>query len=173
MDHRPSPSSPWVLKFADLAPKDLPVLDIACGKGRHTRHILELGYDVTAIDRDISGLTDLETNTHLTIHQADLEGAPWPLADQRFGTIIVTNYLHRPLFPHFIKALEPAGILIYETFALGNERFGKPDNPDFLLRPGELKQVFSDQLEIIAFEEVEDHDPRPAMRQRICARKQA
>ena len=173
MDHHTSPPSPWVLKFADLAPKDLTVLDIACGSGRHARHFLELGYDVTAIDRDISSLTDLETDARLTVLQADLEGAPWPLADQQYGTVIITNYLHRPLFPCIISGLEPDGILIYETFALGNEKFGKPDNPDFLLRPGELREVFSGKFDIIAFEEVEDRDPRPAMRQRICARKQA
>ena len=101
--------------------------------------------------------------------EADLEdGSPWPLEGEQFGAIVVTNYLHRPLFPRIEASLAPGGVLIYETFMAGNERFGKPSNPAFLLRPGELKAAFA-SLEVLGFEEGEVLEPRPAMVQRICA----
>ena len=126
---------------------------------------------VTAIDRDIAQQPDAPGLTKI---RADLEtGAPWPLAGQRFDLVVVTNYLHRPLLSDIIGAVAPGGLLLYETFAVGNERFGKPSNPDFLLRPGELKQAVAGRLEVIAFEEVELGAPRPAVMQRIAARTPA
>ncbi|MCC7311249.1 MAG: SAM-dependent methyltransferase, partial [Sulfuritalea sp.] len=100
---------------------------------------------------------------------ADLEGADWPCPGSRFDAIVVTNYLHRPLFPHLLDALEAGGLLIYETFMAGNERCGKPSNPEFLLRPGELLDVVRGRLNVVAFEQGEVAMPRPAVVQRICA----
>lgn len=171
---RPPPilsPSPWVERFAPLVPDGTPVLDLACGRGRHTRLFLGRGHPVTAIDRDVS-LLDPPTGTPgLTVIAADLEGgAPWPLEGIRFGGVVVANYLFRPLFPALIGALIPGGVLIYETFAMGNARFGKPRNPDHLLQPGELLEVVRGHLRVIAFEDFEVRAPRPAMIQRICAR---
>jgi hypothetical protein len=105
----------------------------------------------------------------VTVRQADLEGGPWPYADRRFAGIVVCNYLHRPLFPRLIAALADGGVLIYETFMAGNERFGRPSNPEFLLRPDELLEVFGNQLRVVAFEQGEVVLPKPAVVQRLCA----
>lgn len=140
-----------------------PVLDLACGEGRHARFFRDLGFDVVAVDREPVSIQKIE------FIRADLEqGHSWPLAGRRFGGIVVTNYLHRPLFPKLVESLAEGGVLIYETFMLGNERFGKPSNPDFLLRPGELKEAFR-ELELLGFEESEVARPKPAVVQRICA----
>ena len=121
---------------------------------------------MVAVDRDPQDLPG-----SVTFVRADLEGGrSWPLAGQRFGAVVVTNYLHRPLFPAILAALEPGGILIYETFMLGNEKFGRPSNPDFLLRPGELLDSFKD-LSVIAFEQGPVTRPKAAVVQRLCARR--
>ncbi len=143
------------------------VLDLAAGSGRHTRLLLHSGFTVCAVDRDVSALSPL-AGAGCEVRQIDLEtGATWPLGTSYDG-IVVTNYLHRPLLPAIAQALAPGGVLIYETFALGNERFGRPHNPDFLLRPGELLDVFA-MLTVIAFEEGEVLAPRPAVIQCIAA----
>ena len=143
------------------------MLDLAAGSGRHTRLLLDMGFRVTAVDRDLSGLLEL-AGSGCTVRELDLEsGDGWALGG-RYDGIVVTNYLHRPLFPALAAALAPGGILIYETFAVGNERFGRPSNPDFLLRPGELLGAFAG-LTVIAFEQGEVSLPRPAVIQRIAA----
>ena len=143
------------------------MLDLAAGGGRHTRLLLDRGFRVRAVDRNIAALAPL-AGPRCNVEQVDLEtGAPWPLGGGHDG-IIVTNYLHRPLFPAIASALAPGGAVIYETFALGNERFGRPSNPDFLSRPGELLDAFAG-LTIIAFEQGEVALPRPAVVQRIAA----
>jgi SAM-dependent methyltransferase len=156
--------SDWVVRWAPEVRKG-PVLDLACGGGRHSRFFRDRGFEVVAVDAqdvDIPGVRCVK---------ADLEdGSPWPFEGQRFGAIVVTNYLHRPLLPKLAESLDEGGVLIYETFMAGNERFGKPSNPAFLLRPGELRSAFS-SLDIVAFEEGEVVDPKPAMTQRICARR--
>ncbi len=161
LDGQPGPS-PWIERWAPLITRGT-VLDVACGEGRHSRYCLGRGLEVVAIDRapqDIPGARFL---------QADLEnGNPWPLPGERFEAVIVTNYLHRPLFPILAEALVPGGVLLYETFMLGNERFGRPSNPEFLLRPGELLQAFAG-LDVKGFEEGEVARPKPAMIQRLCA----
>jgi hypothetical protein len=125
---------------------------------------------VVAIDRDVTGLADLQAEPAVTILAADLEdGRPWPLGDRRFAGVVVTNYLHRPLLPAIVAAVAPGGCLIYETFAIGNERFGKPSNPDFLLRPGELLEAVRGRLTVVAYENLDVSEPRPAMVQRIAA----
>ena len=165
-DSRPSP---WITRFCERAVG--PVLDVACGAGRHTRLFLDHGHDVTAVDRDISRLGDIVRHPNLTILETDLEAGddPWRPAPATYGTIVVTNYLWRPLLPALIEAVKPGGMLLYETFALGNERFGKPSNPDFLLRPDELKDAVADKLEVVAHEQGHVTEPRPAVIQRICA----
>jgi SAM-dependent methyltransferase len=147
-----------------------PVLDLACGQGRHTRLFLARGHPVTAVDIDVSGLEDIARHPGLEIVRADLEdGTPWPLPGRRFGAVVVTNYLCRPLFSHIIGAVDAEGLLLYETFALGNEAHGRPTNPDFLLRPGELIERVQGRLEIVAYEHGFLERPRPMVRQRICA----
>jgi len=166
---RGSPSA-WVVRFAPLARAGAPVLDLACGQGRHTRFLLERGHPVTAVDIDVSALDDIADHRNLEILQADLEdGSPWPLPGRRFGAVVVTNYLWRPLFPHIIESVDAEGLLLYETFGLGNEAYGQPTNPDFLLRPGELIDLVRDRLQIVAYEHGYLETPRPMVRQRICA----
>jgi SAM-dependent methyltransferase len=170
MGHGPSESSAWVRRFADRIPAGGPVLDLAAGGGRHTRFFLGLGHPVTAVDRDVAPLADLRADPAATILAADLEdGRPWPLGNRRFAGVIVTNYLHRPLLPAIVAAVAPGGCLIYETFAVGNERLGKPSSPDFLLRPGELLEAVRGQLIVLAYENLAVSEPRPAVVQRIAA----
>jgi myo-inositol-1(or 4)-monophosphatase len=149
--HDASTPSPWVVRFADLVPKGAAVLDVAAGSGRHARLFVERGHRVVAVDRDVR---ELRPHAHLEVVEADLEnGSPWPLGTRRFGAIVVTNYLHRPLLPLLVERLEPGGVLVYETFARGHERFGKPSNPDFLLERGELLRAVAGKLRVIAFED--------------------
>ena len=170
--HESLASSPWVVRFAPLIRAGGAVLDLACGRGRHVRLLLEGGHPVVALDRDPEALAALPASSLLEIIAADLEnGSPWKLADRRFAGIVVTNYLYRPLFQTILGALEPAGILIYETFAVGNERFGRPRNPDHLLKPGELLEVVRGTCTVIAYEFLEVAEPRPAVVQRIAAKK--
>jgi SAM-dependent methyltransferase len=162
--------SRWVVRFAPLVPAGGVVLDLAAGGGRHARYFLERGHPVVALDRDVSRLADLRAVSHAEVIEADLEdGSPWPLADRRFAGIVVTNYLHRPLMQVLMASLAHGGALIYETFARGNERFGKPRNPDHLLRPGELIEAVRGALRIVAFEEGAIEHPRQAVIQRIAA----
>jgi SAM-dependent methyltransferase len=169
--HDHVPVSPWVERWLPGIAVGGEVLDLACGSGRHSRLLAATGRRVCALDRDSGALGLLAGATGITVMQADLEHAPWPLASRKFDGVVVTNYLHRPLFPCIIDAIAPQGLLIYETFAAGNERFGKPSNPEFLLRPGELLELVAGRLRVIAFEDMEVSLPRPAMVQRICARQ--
>jgi len=161
--------SPWIVQWAGLIAADATVLDVAAGSGRHTRFFADRGNKVTAIDRDISALT---AHPNVEIVQADLEdGSPWPLPGRTFGAVVVTNYLHRPLFPALLDALMPGGVLLYETFMEGNERFGRPSNPEFLLKDGELLELARDRLSVTAYEARMISEPKMAMIQRIAARK--
>jgi SAM-dependent methyltransferase len=145
------------------------VLDVAAGGGRHTRLARERGFAATAVDIDVSGLADLRADAGVEIIVADLEGAAWPLGERKFAAVIVTNYLHRPLLPRLVAAVADGGALIYETFAVGNEAFGKPSNPNFLLKPGELLDAVRGQLTVVAYEHGKIEAPRPAVIQRIAA----
>ena len=165
--HDDLPPSAWIARFAPLVPAGAPVLDLAAGAGRHSRLFALLGHPVTAVDRDTAGLQGL---TGIEAITADLEnGNPWPLGARRFGGVIVTNYLHRPILDAIVAAVADGGVLLYETFAVGNERFGKPSNPDFLLRPGELLDVARGRLRVIAYEDLQVASPKQAMVQRIAA----
>ncbi len=156
--------SAWVVRWAPLITRG-PVLDLACGAGRHMRYFAGRGLDVVAVDREPPAFS----GPRIRFVRADLEdGGPWPLAGERFGGIVVTNYLHRPLFPRLVEALCPGGVLLYETFMVGNERCGRPSNPEFLLRPGELLQAFR-VLRPVAFEQGRVIEPKPAVIQRLCA----
>ena len=169
-DHREALApSAWVLRWADRVPPRGRILDVACGKGRHARLFAERGHPVEAVDRDPALVAELAGIPNITTRCADLEGDPWPYEGESFAGIIATNYLHRALFPHILAALAPDGVLIYETFAAGNERYGRPSNPDFLLQPGELLDVVRGRLRVVAYEDLFVTDPRPAMVQRICA----
>jgi len=162
------PPSPWVRRFIPLVRREGRVLDLAAGTGRHTRLLLDMGLRVCAVDRTASALLPL-AGPRCEVRELDLEtGAPWQLGGG-YDAIVVANYLHRPLLPALAAALAPGGVLIYETFAQGNERFGQPRNPDFLLCPGELLEAFA-ALAVIAFEQGEVTRPRPAVVQRIAAR---
>jgi len=163
--------SPWVVHHAGLVPAGTPVLDLACGSGRHAKFFAGRGHPVTAVDIDITGCSDLAGQPAITLRQQDLEAGPWPFAAGQFGGIVMTNYLHRPHFPHLPGTLMAGGVLIIETFGAGNERFGRPRNPDFLLAEGELLAVFGTTLDVVAYEHVTEEAPRPAVRQRIAAMK--
>src|SRR3954465_9055461 len=127
--------SAWVVQWAPRVTRG-PILDLACGEGRHSLFFRDRGFAVVAVDRKRVPLEGIR------FVEADVEnGNPWPLQGERFGAIVVTNYLHRPLFPKLLDSLDEGGVLIYDTFMAGNERFGRPSNPDFLLRPGELRQL--------------------------------
>jgi SAM-dependent methyltransferase len=155
--------SEWVVRWAALVERG-PVLDLACGAGRHAAYFAERGFEVVAVDRDEQVLPGA-----ITFVKADLEdGSLWPLPGRRFAAIVVTNYLHRPLFPVLAESLEEGGVLIYETFMAGNERYGKPSNPQFLLRPGELLEAFAD-LTVVGFEQGIVERPKKAAVQRLCA----
>jgi SAM-dependent methyltransferase len=163
-----SPSA-WVKRFADIVPKNGAVLDVACGAGRHSRLFAELGFDVVALDRDPAAFVNPPEN--VTLIHADLEANPWPFTREKFAGVVVTNYLHRPLLPIIVAALADGGVLIYETFAVGNEQFGRPSRADFLLQPDELLAAVRGKLQVIAYENMFVSDPKPAMVQRIAAKR--
>jgi SAM-dependent methyltransferase len=163
--------SAWVERFAPLIPRRAAgaALDLACGRGRHVRVLRAHGLAVAALDRDPAALAAIVDDAVEKI-AADLEADGWPFAERRFDGIVVVNYLHRPLFPALVRALNPGGILIYETFARGNERFGRPRNPDHLLEPGELLTAFA-ALHVIAYECGALGGARLRVVARLCAAK--
>jgi len=163
------PPAPWIIQWAGLVAPQAAVLDLAAGSGRHALFFAERGHKVTAVDRDVSRFP---AHANVEPIQVDLEdGSPWPLADQRFGAVVVTNYLHRPLMPHLQEAVAPGGVLLYQTFMVGNERFGKPRNPDHLLKDGELLELVRGNFSVIAYEARLISEPAMAMVQRIAARR--
>ncbi len=161
--------SPWIVRFAPLVASGGRVLDVACGAGRHSVFFSARGCHVTAVDRDPSTLAGLAGLARVTVLGADIEAAPWPLSGKRYDAVIVTNYLHRALLPTLIAAVADDGVLLYETFARGNEAFGKPSNPDFLLTSGELLNALGDRLTVVAFEQGLVAGARPMVLQRIAA----
>lgn len=172
----PDQPSAWVLRFAPLIPPG-EVLDLACGRGRHARLLAAQGHPVLAVDRDPDALA-MVGGDGIRTRQLDLESpthrdANWPLQAGRFAGVVVTNYLHRPLLEPLLASLAPGGVLLYETFAEGNERYGRPANPDFLLAPGELLDLARTArpapLLVLAFEAGRVDLPKRAVIQRICA----
>lgn len=165
-----SAPSEWVVRYAPLIRGGGRVLDLACGAGRHVRFLAQAGFQVEAVDRDVSGLV---LSPRIVTRQIDLEAGPWPYSSGEFDGIIVTNYLHRPLFPHLCEALAGGGVLIYETFSEGNQHVGRPRNPDFLLKSGELIERVQGLLEVNAYEELCVIRGGRAVIQRICATRAA
>lgn len=164
--------SPWIARFAPRVARDADVLDLACGAGRHARLFRARGHRVVAVDRDVSGVRDLVGDAGVEVIEIDLEdGAPFPLVGRSFAAIVVTNYLYRPLLPALVDAVAPNGWLLYETFSVDQARLGRPTNPDFLLRPGELADVVAGKLRVIAYEDVTDDGAGgvPVAVQRIAA----
>jgi SAM-dependent methyltransferase len=160
--------SPWVVRWAPLIRASGAVLDVACGGGRHARFFASRGHFVDAVDRDPLAIAALNGVDGVSALCADIESGAWPYSGRRYAAVVVTNYLHRPLFPSVLAALAPGGVLIYETFAQGNEQYGRPANPDFLLRRGELLEV-AGSARVVAYEDVIIDHPKPAAVQRICA----
>ena len=144
------PPSPWLLRWPQAMRAGASALDVACGSGRHLRHLAARGMAVTGIDRDTEATAALMGIAEI-IH-ADIEGAPWPLGGRQFDLVLVSNYLWRSLLPTITAAVAPGGWLIYETFALGQHTIGRPARPDFLLAPGELLTACAD-LRVVAFED--------------------
>ncbi|SOY44115.1 conserved hypothetical protein [Cupriavidus taiwanensis] len=165
--------SAWVTRWAHLLRPGAQVLDLACGSGRHAAWLAARGHRVLAVDRDADAIAGLPAGVAGRV--ADLEQGDWPLAGAApFDAIVVTNYLHRPLWPHLAAALAPGGCWIYETFAAGNETVGKPSRPDFLLRPGELLEVArAHGLRVVAYEDGVIEVPKTAFVQRLCAVREA
>ncbi|MHB0984591.1 MAG: class I SAM-dependent methyltransferase [Sulfuricella sp.] len=168
-----SEPSEWVVRYAPhIRPGGL-ILDVACGSGRHTRFLAEAGFEVEAVDRDAGALAGIAVLAGVTVRRADLENGPWPYRNAAFDGIVVTNYLHRPLFARLFNALKMGGVLIYETFSEGNELLGRPRNPDHLLKSGELLEWAEGRLEVNAYEELCVIYKKRAIVQRICATKVA
>jgi len=143
-------ASRWVQRWAHLVPHGAAVLDVACGSGRHVRWFAQRGARVTGVDRDADAVAPLGAIAEIVV--ADIEGGPWPFTDRRFDAVVVTNYLWRERLPDVLASVAPGGVLVYETFAAGNETVGKPSNPNFLLRPGELLQAVAG-WHVVAFED--------------------
>ena len=170
--HRTRVPSDWISRYAGLIAEGGHVLDLACGGGRHTRFLRDRGLRITAIDIDTAGVADLADDPLVEIVEMDLErpGAE-PLAGRRFDTVVVTDYLFRPLLVPLVDCLEPGGVFLYETFGVGNERFGRPRNPDFLLQRGELLALAEGRLTVVGYEHSAVPPPTPKIVQHICARR--
>ncbi len=160
--------SDWIVRWAHLLPPGASVLDVACGSGRHVRWFAQRGHPVTCVDRDEASVAPLREVA--AVVAADIENGPWPFAGRQFDAVVVTNYLWRPLLPILIDAVAPGGVLLYETFAQGNEQFGRPSRPDFLLQPGELLHSVDGQLDVLGFESGQLESPTRVV-QRIAARR--
>ncbi len=162
--------SPWVVRWSGLIAAGASVLDVAAGSGRHTAWFAARGCKVTSVDRDAGAMKNLHDRAEVVV--ADLESGPWPFEGRRFDAVVVTNYLWRPLFPHLVAALADGGVLVCETFAVGQETIGRPSRPDFLLRRGELLDVVQD-LRIVAFEDGLLTDPERFVQRIVAVREHA
>ena len=161
-------ASPWVTRWAAASAAGGSVLDLACGSGRHGRLFLERGHPVTFLDKNIAGVTDLAGQAELI--EADLEtDGGWPLGERRFDVVVVTCYLHRPILADIVAAVAPGGLLIYETFARGNEAYGHPARAAYLLEAGELLEIVRGRLTVLGYEHGYDEQPKPGVRQRMAA----
>jgi SAM-dependent methyltransferase len=173
MSHRhPAAPSPWIARFAPLVPRGARLLDLAAGGGRHARLFASRGARVLAVDRDAAALQCLSGAPGIETRTLDLETGAWPLRGETFDAIVVTNYLHRPLLPHLRAALAQGGVLLYETFAMGNEAYGRPANPDGLLCRDELLTLaaLAPAMTVVAFEQgLVQGEGGPAVVQRLAA----
>ena len=161
-----SEPSDWLLRWAVTPQIGKTALDLACGSGRHLAHLLTLDFSVTGVDRDVEATAPWRDRVEII--NADIEAGPWPLDGRRFDLVLVTNYLWRPLLPTIVESVAPGGWLIYETFAAGQEKIGRPSRPDFLLQPGELIQACA-ALRVAAYEDLYLPGVNPRYVQRIAA----
>jgi SAM-dependent methyltransferase len=161
----------WVERWASLIPAGGRVLDLATGGGRHAVLLAGRGHAVEAVDIDLAASGPVRATAGVTWRQYDLEGQSWPFPAGAYQGVVVTNYLHRPLFPHLIEALAPGGVLIYATFSMGQEVYGRPRNPRHLLMPGELLEAVRGHMRVVAYEDVVEPGATPARVQRLCAIK--
>ena len=168
--HRVTPPEATIVDWANHLPETGRILDVAAGGGRHALWFAERGYSVTAVDSNTEALSK-RPHANVRIITADLENAPWPLQGELFDAVIVVNYLWRELLPTLVRSVAIGGYLMYETFALGNERYGRPRNPDFLLRPDELRLALPGTFDVISFSQGEVGSPPTAVRQRLLARR--
>lgn len=166
--HGSEKPSAWLLRWAHWLQAHSQVLDVACGAGRHMQCLTALGHSVTGVDRDPEALA--KAQAFGSVVQADIENDPWPFAGHAFDAVVVTNYLWRPLLPVLVQCVAPGGLLIYETFATGNERVGKPSRPDFLLQPGELLQA-TQGLRTLAYEDGFESLPDRFVQRIACVRE--
>ena len=170
--HGTEPPSKWVERWSHLVKPHGTVLDVACGQGRHAYYFHQQNYFVTLLDRAQAAIESIAIEAHACEKVvADIENGAWPLAGRQFDAVVVTNYLWRPLMATLMASLIPGGVLIYETFASGNETVGKPSRPDFLLQPGELLDVCK-SLRVVAYEDGFTDGPdgqTPRFVQRIAA----
>jgi SAM-dependent methyltransferase len=167
--HGTEAPSPWVRQWTHLIAPGGSVLDVACGHGRHMQWLQAQGLKVVGVDRQAEAIAQVATWGEAIL--ADIENGPWPLPERQFDALVVTNYLWRPLWPRLLESLAPGGVLIYETFAMGQETIGKPSRPEFLLRPGELLTLCQ-SLRVVAFEDGYQTKP-PKFVQRIVARRES
>ena len=168
------PPSAWIRRWAHLIKPNGTVLDVACGHGRHAYYLHQLGHPVTVLDRAQAAIESIAIDARVCEKVvADIENDAWPLAGRHFDAVVVTNYLWRPLLPNLLASIAACGVLMYETFAAGNETVGKPSRPDFLLQPGELLEICKD-LRIVAFEDgfIAGSDAPPRFVQRIAAARE-
>lgn len=160
--------SPWVQRWTHLIAPGGSVLDVACGHGRHMRWLAAAGHSVTGVDRSPEAIASVETLGRAV--QADIENGAWPFDGERFDAVVVTNYLWRPLMTTLLDSVAPGGVLIYETFAAGNESVGKPSRPDFLLQPGELLRI-CEHMRVVAFEDGFCDQPARFIQRIVAVRK--
>ena len=170
--HGTEPPSAWVTRWSHLVKPHGTVLDVACGHGRHAYYFHQQNHYVTLLDRAQAAIESIAIEAHACEKVvADIENGAWPLAGRQFDAVVVTNYLWRPLMATLLASLMPGGVLIYETFASGNETVGKPSRSDFLLPPGELLDVCK-SLRVVAYEDGFTDGPdgqTPRFVQRIAA----
>jgi SAM-dependent methyltransferase len=166
--HGTEAPSPWIRRWSHLVPEAGRVLDVACGAGRHLRWFDSRGHAVTGVDRDPAALAASAGVGRVV--QADIENGPWPFGGERFDAVVVTNYLWRPLLPVIVDSVAEGGVLIYETFATGNESVGRPSRPDFLLQPGELLRACAD-LHVVAYEDGFCDHPERFVQRIVALRK--
>lgn len=166
--HGSEPAGAWFVRHAGLVAPGARLLDVAAGRGRHARLFAARGVRVTAVDRDAEALLALAGVPGVFCECRDLEADPWPYAEGAFDAVLVSNYLWRPTFDVLLATIRPGGVLLYETFMTGQERYGKPSRPNFLLRVNELLERTLPAFEIIAFEQGDDGT---AVKQRVAARR--
>jgi SAM-dependent methyltransferase len=170
--HRLATPEPTIVDWAKHIAPASSILDVAAGRGRHAIWLAKLGHSVTAVDQDTKALRDQSHPNILTV-TADLENSAWPFEGQQFDAVVVVNYLFRPLIPTLIASVKDGGYLLYETFAAGNENYGRPRNPNFLLQPGELQRAIKGQLEVLDASDGPVGNPPTSVRQRILAQRRS